>query len=564
MKLTKIEQKQHIFKINDSNKKIKVCAYCRVSTDDYDQKNSLNVQKTFFENYFECNENWINVGIFADEGISGTSLKKRDEFNKMIALAKNGGIDIIITKEVSRFSRNLRDTLNIVDELRQKKVYVIFLSDDINTENLEDSERLNEMAKNAESESRKTSKRVRFGHEQMMLAGRVFGRKEMYGYNIKKDEHGKQYFEIIEDEAEIIKQIFEWFASGDGTTIIAKRLLKMGVKTKRYKNGWSNTVILRLLRNERYVGDLMQGKTYTEDPLTHKKKYNPNGGKYYFTDHHPESAIIERDLWNKVQEVLNEKAPSEEMKIKHSNRYWMSGKVFCAVCGGRYVSVRKKLKNGQVYRAWSCLESNQHGEPKEIINDLGEAVKVGCTGKRVNEKVLQQAIYDIITEFIKPNKQKICDELLSDYKKNNKPSSTTKKIAELKKQVEQLENNIINLTKNFNEDIISKTAYISTMKSYENDVNTKRTMINKLEAELSMQNDKIKYNEYVEQIEKIASIENEDININLYGRITKKVIVHPDKILEIHLSFLPKPVFMQYEAKGRCDTYTATFTIINK
>jgi len=186
MKLTKIEQKQHIFKINDSNKKIKVCAYCRVSTDDYDQKNSLNVQKTFFENYFECNENWINVGIFADEGISGTSLEKRDEFNKMIALAKNGGIDIIITKEVSRFSRDTIDSLLYTRKLLEYDVCVYFTSDNIITASNDGELRLTIMSSMAQDEVRKISERTKFGFKRALEKGTVLGTDNIWGY--KKDK----------------------------------------------------------------------------------------------------------------------------------------------------------------------------------------------------------------------------------------------------------------------------------------------------------------------------------------------------------------------------------------
>ena len=254
-------------------KTLRVCAYCRVSTDKTDQWNSLEAQKKFFEVEFERNPNWVNCGIYADEGISGTTLEKRDAFNDMLTVARAGEIDLIVTKEVSRFSRNLVDTITIVDELAKKGVFVLFLADRINTAISEERDRLDQLALYAQQESKRTSQRVRWGHQRCMERGVIFGRKDLYGYEIKRIGKGPQFFEIIEDEAEIVRKIFGWYDQGDGTHVIAKRLEQMGIKSK-YQNGWSNTVILRILRQEKYVGDLAQGKTYTPDPMSHKKKYN--------------------------------------------------------------------------------------------------------------------------------------------------------------------------------------------------------------------------------------------------------------------------------------------------
>ena len=425
--LTIIEAKEKTYR-TETDEPINVCAYCRVSTDENDQRNSLKAQKSFFDSIFASHTTWNKIGVFADEGISGTSLNKRDQFIEMITRAKRGEIDLIYTKEVSRFARNVKDLLNIVEELRDKGVYVYFLTDEINTEADNYREKLSQVATNAEMESLKTSRRVKWGQAERMKQGVVFGRKEMFGYNIVKDDTGKQHFEIIEEEAKVVKMIFELFAEGYGTYRISKRLQEEGIKTKRYKNGWSNTVILRILRNEKYVGDLKQGKTYTPDALTHKKKYNlnKNSPMYEIEDHHPESAIISRDLWNKVKTILEEKAPDEETKAKHSNRYWCSGKIYCGACGSRFISRVKKQKTS-TYKSWMCLEHNQRGIEKIATLD-GEKVKIGCNSKPINEKILKQAIYDLLTEIIIPNKKQLKEDILNDIKASNKKIDNTKKI----------------------------------------------------------------------------------------------------------------------------------------
>lgn len=545
----------------ETSEPISVCAYCRVSTDETDQRNSLVSQKQFFESYFKKHRNWTNVGIFADEGISGTSLDKRDEFNKMVSLARRNGINLILTKEVSRFSRNVLDLLNIVEELRSKKVYIWFLSDDINTESADYRERLTQSATNAEIESLRTSRRVKWGQRQKMIEGTVFGRKEMFGYRIERDESGEQRFIVVEDEAEIIQKIFEWFSSGDGTHIIARRLESMGIKTLRYKNGWSNTVILRILRNEKYVGDLEQGKTYTPDPLTHKKKYNKGSEqRYYIENHHPESAIIDRETWNKVQALLKEKEPSEEVKAMHSNRYWTSGKIFCGLCGRRYVSLRKKQKNTP-YKAWICLENHTRGTYKETEQN-GETVRTGCNAKRVNDRVLKMAVHDILTEIIIPNQKEICNSILEERKKA-KPKDHSRKIAAIQKKIEKKNAEISNLTRKFVSNAISDTAYNLAYNDIEKEIGVLNFQLSELATEYNfVETSSVLYDDYIEQINKIVSLTDEQLNEGLYERITKKIVVYPLNIIELHLSFMLKPIYLQYQTHGKGNDYNAVFTIL--
>ena len=562
MAKTEVTQpKQQLLKTQD-NERHNVCAYCRVSTDDTDQKNSLASQERFFASLFKKHPKWNNVRIFADEGLSGTSLEKRNAFNEMLSIARYGGIDIIITKEVSRFSRNVQDLLNIVEELRDRGVYVWFLSDDINTESNDYRERLSQIATNAEQESLRTSRRVKWGQLQQMERGVVFGRKEMYGYNIVTDEFGDQHFEIIPEEAKIIKMIYQWFASGDGTFRIAKRLQDMGIKTKRYKNGFSTTVILRILRNEKYVGDLIQGKTYTPNALTHKKKYNRGeSATVRIIDHHPESAIIDRDLWNRVQEILKEKEPSEEIKAKHSNRYWTSGKVFCGCCGGRYVSYKKKQLNIP-YKSWVCFENHQRGQEKQITTDTDETITVGCNGLRVNDRVLQSAIHDIITEIIQPRKQEIVDGLRAEFQNLAKPKDNRKEIAAVEKARAQIQKEASDCTKKHIQGIIPEEIYTVTAQDYSNQISDLKAKLARLQKESNTASEEIRYAEYITQIESIVDLKEDQINEGLYERVTKKIVVHPNKVLEIHLSFMPAPIYMQYKTIGRGTDYTAEFTIL--
>lgn len=559
-----IEAEEKTYLIDDKHKPISVCAYCRVSTDKDDQKNSFEAQRSFFEFTFEKHENWYEKRIFADEGISGTSLKKRYEFNKMIALAKKGYYQLIITKEVSRFSRNVQDILNIATELRSLGVYIYFLTDEINTESDDYREQLIKAADQAEAESRKTSKRVKWGQRRQMEQGVIFGRKEMYGYNIIRTADGKQKLEIIPEEAEIVRKIFTMYASGLGTFKIAKKLEREGVKTKRYKNGWSNTVILRILRNEKYVGDLVTGKTYTPDYLTHEKKYNRNkeSPKVEFKNHHPESAIIDRELWDKVQRLLLENAPTNEAKEKHSNRYWCSGKVVCGECGQRYVSHTKKLKSGDTYKSWKCWESQQHGSKKELVLDTGEKIEVGCDSQCVNEKVLKQAMYDIV-QALKPKIDDTIASLETDFKKrkDNNVSDVSKRLDKLQKQADEISETITNLAILYAEGKMDELAYKPAHKKKSDELQNINNEISEL-SKLDNQHYEldVEFARQCERLRKIVNLEDEGFNEDIYRSILDKIEVYNNHILKFYL-FNLLTITMEYTTSGKLNNYKAIFTI---
>lgn len=357
--------------------KKKVAVYCRVSTDQKDQANSLENQKQYFQQYILHNPNWELYKIFADKGISGTNTKKRKEFNHMILCAKNGDFDLIITKEISRFARNLLDSIFYTRELKKYGVGVIFMNDNINTLDGDSELRLAIMASIAQEESRKTSERIKWGQKCRMEQGVVFGRS-MLGYCVK---NGKMY--VDEKGAEIVRLIFHKFVQEKkGTYTIAHELQEAGIKPM-YGKEWRNTVILRILRNEKYCGDLVQKKTYTPDFLSHEKKYNQGQEEFIILkDHH--QPIISRELFNTANSILDKKSLSPEGKAKYSRRYPFSGKIQCGICGTNYVARHKTRKDGTIYKTWRCLEGTKHG--KTHIDQAGN--QIGCPGASIrNEEI---------------------------------------------------------------------------------------------------------------------------------------------------------------------------------
>ncbi|MFR8333098.1 MAG: recombinase family protein [Oscillospiraceae bacterium] len=280
---------------------IKVASYCRVSTDKDDQANSFEAQQRYFKEYIERQPDWELYDVYADEGITGTSTKKRAAFHRMIHDAHMGRFRLILTKEVSRFSRNILDTIAYTRELRQLGVGVLFMNDGINTLDPDAELRLSIMGSIAQEESRKTSTRVKWGQTRQMERGVVFG-TSLLGYDVKD---GK--ISINPEGAELVKLIFQKYGiEKKGTTVIAREMREAGFRTYRGNSKWSNSHIIKILKNEKYVGDLIQKKTYTPDYLTHAKKYNHGEeALVVIQNHHP--PIIDRELWNTVQAELKKK-----------------------------------------------------------------------------------------------------------------------------------------------------------------------------------------------------------------------------------------------------------------
>lgn len=327
---------------------IKVASYCRVSTDKEDQANSFEAQQRYFQEYIVKNPDWELYDIYADEGISGTSIKKRTAFNRMIADAHAGKFQLILTKEISRFSRNIVDTLTYTRELKAIGVAVEFMTDHINTMKGSDEMCLAFLATTAQEESRKTSNRVVWGQTRQMEKGVVFGHS-LLGYDVKG---GKMTIEP--GGAEIVRLIFQKYAVEQvGTSEIARFLTREGYRTYRGSSKWKSNSIIKILKNEKYVGDLVQKKTYTPDYLSHAKRSNKGQVPLIRIENHHEP-IISREIWNLAQERMQKNNKHGDGSGVHSNRYVFSGKIKCGECGASFVGRMRALKDGTKVRRWSC------------------------------------------------------------------------------------------------------------------------------------------------------------------------------------------------------------------
>ena len=508
------------------DKKRKVAAYCRVSTDSDDQANSFESQQRYFKQYIEHHPDWELYEIFADEGISGTNTIKRKQFNRMIACAKNGDFDLIITKEISRFARNTLDSIYYTRDLRKHGVAVIFMNDGINTMDGDAELRLAIMSSIAQEESRRTSERVKWGQKRQMEQGVVFGRS-MLGYDVRG---GKMY--INEEGAKIVRLIFHKFVNeGKGTHVIARELREEGIRPMRVKE-WQNTVILRVIRNEKYCGDLVQKKTYTPDFLSHEKKYNRGQEEFVIIkDHH--EPIISRELFEKANRILDAKSLSQEGKAKHSNRYPFSGKIKCGRCGASYVARYRTRKDGSKYKAWRCYEAANHGNPH--IDKAGN--QVGCSGESIRNEDAIYLMY-LVCKELKMNRQKIISNLTKTIEAVISMDITGTNTNALAVKIEEAKKKRTGLIELYTSGDIDKSEFTALRAKYDEEIEQLKSMADGIEKQQDMINKQRELSEDIQKAieELISGVQYED---DYYTQLLDKMVVNDKDHIDVYLNMLP-------------------------
>lgn len=338
---------QKSFTDNKFTTKRKVAAYARVSTDNEEQLSSFEAQRDYYMKYIKSKVEWEFVDIYKDEGISGTSTKKRDGFNRMISDALEGKIDLIITKSVSRFARNTVDTLTTVRLLKEKQIEVYFEKENIFTLDSKGELLITIMSSLAQEESRSLSENVTWGQRKRLADGKInLPYKNFLGYEKGDDGLPK----VIDNEAEIIKKIYALFLEGRTPSAIAKLLASQKIPTPAGKDKWYSSTISSILTNEKYKGDALLQKTYTTDFLTKKKKVNEGEVPQYYVEN-SHNAIISPDIFNLVQEEIQKRKASGKHRV-YTNCF--SNKIVCAECGNYYGS--KLWHSNSKYRkkVWQC------------------------------------------------------------------------------------------------------------------------------------------------------------------------------------------------------------------
>ncbi|MGE4284765.1 MAG: recombinase family protein, partial [Clostridia bacterium] len=339
-----------IRKIEGGNKhqKQNVAAYARVSTDSIQQQTSFDTQVKHYTNLIHCNSDWNYIGVYADEGISGTSVKYRPQFQQMIEDAFDGKIDIILVKSISRFARNIVDAQQYVHELKSKNVEVRFEREGISSFDASSDMVFSLLASVAQEESRIISENIKWSYKKNAERGiRHLGNNRVLGY----DE--KDGVLVPNGDAWIIKQIFSDFANGLTLAQIEKNLRKNGAKGLHSKKYINANAVLRMLDNEIYVGDRLLQKSAPRNYLTKCVDTTVSYTSYYLSDDH--EAIIDRTTWERVREIRNQQKECRANGINiRSNAHFLYGIVFCGECGAPYKRRTAVCQNGETYKYWNC------------------------------------------------------------------------------------------------------------------------------------------------------------------------------------------------------------------
>ena len=345
-------------------KQLRVAAYCRVSTKEEEQASSYEAQCQYYTDKIMSNKDWTMAGIFADEGISGTSTKKRTEFLRMIRQCRQKKIDLILTKSIQRFARNTLDCINYTRILRQLGIGVLFEKENINSLPPDSEFMITMYGAMAQSESESISGNIRRGRQMHAKVGTLkVPCHRLYGY--KKDADGR--FCIVPEQAEVVREIYERYKNGASLRNLKDWLEGNQIKTVLGTADWSVSVIKGILTNEKYCGDVLLQKTFCTDVIS--KKIVKNVGQmaqYYMPDHH--EAIVSREQYNTVKAEMARRSalrsPSKEAvtgRSCYTSKYALSDRLFCGECGTLY---RRKTRNvkGNIYHEWRCISRLEYGK----------------------------------------------------------------------------------------------------------------------------------------------------------------------------------------------------------
>jgi len=392
-KITKIDE---ISKSQLSKNKLRVAAYARVSTDSDEQLVSLKAQREHYEKYIKSNPEWEFAGLYYDEGISGTKKEKRSELLRMIRDCEKQRIDFIITKSISRFARNTTDCLELVRQLIDIGVFIYFEKENLNTGDMESELMLSILSGFAAEESASISQNTTWSISKKFQNGSYIIGSPPYGY---ANVNGEMV--IIPEEAEIVKRIFSECLSGKGGSVIAKGLNKDKIPARR-GNHWSSGTVIDMLRNEKYKGDALFQKTYTDSNFNRRLNTGEKD-QFYCKNHH--EPIVSKEVFSKAQKLITQRAKNMSKAVNknaYQNRYVLSGRIICGECGSKFKR-RTNYSAGRSYIAWSCIG---HIEDKNSCSMLflrdGEIKATFATMMNklaYSRKIILGPLYDSISKI---------------------------------------------------------------------------------------------------------------------------------------------------------------------
>ena len=405
---------------------MRVGAYCRVSTDSADQLNSYKSQVAYYTDMIKKNKEWVLADIYADEAITGTQVAKREDFQRMINDCMNGEIDMVITKSISRFARNTLDTLKYVRMLKERNIAVYFEDEKINTLTMDGELLLVVLSSVAQQEVENISANVKKGLKMKMKRGELVGFQGCLGYDYHKDT---KTITVNEEEAEIVRYIFNRYIEGAGGSVIAHELENLGYKTKYGSSTWVQSTVIGIIKNEKYKGDLLLGKTFTVDPISKRRLENfGEEDKFYIRNHH--EPIISEEVFEKAQEILARRnvnrgkiGEGNTKREKYSRKYAFSCMLECGFCGGTLT--RRNWHSSSQYSKviWQCVTATKKGK------------KFCKHSKGIPETAIEEAFVESYRLLCDDNKD-VLEEFLQRMDDTLSSSAVSKQLAKTEKEID--------------------------------------------------------------------------------------------------------------------------------
>lgn len=490
----------------------RVAAYARVSTDEEEQLGSFQSQIQYYKDKIKQNKEWVFAGIYSDEAITCTQSNKRDGFQQMIQDCMDGKIDMILTKSISRFARNTVDTLTYVRMLKDRQIAVVFENENINTLSMNGELLLTILSSIAQQDVETISANVKMGLKMKMKRGELIGYNGSLGYDYHPEDKS---ITVNEKEAETVRLIFDLYLQGYGAYTIAKQLTAMGIPNKKSEVKWGDSGIRGIIKNEKYKGDALLGKTFTVDPINKRRIENfGEEDQFYIKNHH--EAIISAEDWDKAQVIRMSRAHQTQLSAdgkreKYMRKYALSSMCECGFCGTKLT--RRTFHSSSTYEkpVWYCRTAANKGK------DL-------CThSKSVDETIIQGAFLEAY-KLLADSFDDVLDSVLNTVEDVISDNKDAKRLEQVKKDISSLESKRKKLTDMLLEDTITKPAYDEKYDEFTN-------KITKLvdEKEVLLENVKEQKNIGKRMSELRLALQKEDVldefDRTVFESIVEKVIV---------------------------------------
>ena len=510
--------------------RIRVAAYCRVSTDGDEQLGSFESQKAYYEQKIKQNKEWVSAGIFADEAITGTKVDKREGFQEMIRKCQNGEIDMILTKSISRFSRNTQDIIKYVRMLRDRNIAIVFEKENINTLDMNGEMLLTILSSLSQGEVESLSENVKMGLKMKMKRGELVGFNGCLGYDYHPDTKS---ITVNEQEAETVRFIYNMYLQGYGSSTIAKRLTEMGVKNKRRKVEWHDHGVMGIIKNEKYKGDILLGKTFTVDPISKRRLANMGEeDRYYIRDHH--EPIVSREVWYQADEIRLKRVKPRLMentgnRERYTRQFIFSSMLECGYCGHKLSRRTRHQTTTTKKPVWQCMNAIKNG-----ISSCPNC-------KAIDEVIIENAFVDAF-QLLADNFDDVLDSVLNTIEDVLKDDTELKRVKQLEKDISSIETKKSRLTDLLIDGKIEQEDYDEKKLSFQRKLHQMTEEKAYLEENIGQQKN---ISKRMDQLRK--TLENEDI-LDEFDRIVFESIVE-------------KVIVGGYDENGNPSPYKLTFVL---